>query len=38
MSRSGRISRKTKETELEVVVDLDGRGETQVSGHKLVVV
>jgi imidazoleglycerol-phosphate dehydratase len=31
MSRSGRISRKTKETELEVVVDLDGRGETQVS-------
>jgi len=31
MSRSGRISRKTKETELEVVVDLDGRGEAQVS-------
>ena len=31
MSRSGRISRKTKETELEVVVDLDGRGEGQVS-------
>ena len=31
MSRSGRISRKTKETELEVVVDLDGRGEAQGS-------
>ena len=31
MSRSGRILRKTKETELEVVVDLDGRGEAQVS-------
>jgi imidazoleglycerol-phosphate dehydratase len=31
MSRSGRISRKTKETELEVVVELDGRGEAQVS-------
>ena len=31
MSRSGRISRKTKETELEVVVDLDGRGDAQVS-------
>jgi len=31
MSRSGRISRKTKETELEVLVDLDGRGEAQVS-------
>ena len=31
MSRSGRISRKTKETELEVVVDLDGRGEAQIS-------
>ena len=31
MSRSGRISRKTKETELEVVIDLDGRGEAQIS-------
>jgi imidazoleglycerol-phosphate dehydratase len=31
MSRTGRISRKTKETELEVVLDLDGRGEAEVS-------
>ena len=31
MSRTGTVSRKTKETELEVHVDLDGRGEAQVS-------
>jgi imidazoleglycerol-phosphate dehydratase len=31
MSRTGKISRKTKETELEVVIDLDGRGDAQVS-------
>jgi imidazoleglycerol-phosphate dehydratase len=31
MSRTGKISRKTKETELEVLVDLDGRGDAQVS-------
>ena len=31
MSRTGKISRKTKETELEVAVDLDGRGDAQVS-------
>jgi imidazoleglycerol-phosphate dehydratase len=31
MSRTGKISRKTKETELEIVLDLDGRGETEVS-------
>ena len=31
MSRTGTISRKTKETELDVQVDLDGRGEAQVS-------
>jgi len=31
MSRTGKVSRKTKETELEVVVDLDGRGEAEVS-------
>jgi len=31
MSRTGKISRKTKETELEVVLDLDGRGDAEVS-------
>jgi imidazoleglycerol-phosphate dehydratase len=31
MSRTGKISRKTRETELEVTVDLDGRGDAQVS-------
>ena len=31
MSRTAKISRKTKETELEVVLDLDGRGDAQVS-------
>jgi imidazoleglycerol-phosphate dehydratase len=31
MSRTGTISRKTKETELEVTVDLDGRGDARVS-------
>jgi imidazoleglycerol-phosphate dehydratase len=31
MSRTGTISRKTKETELEVQVDLDGRGDAEVS-------
>jgi imidazoleglycerol-phosphate dehydratase len=31
MSRTGTVSRKTKETELEVKVDLDGRGEAEVS-------
>ena len=31
MSRTGKVSRKTKETELEVHLDLDGRGEAQVS-------
>ena len=31
MSRTGKITRKTKETELEVAVDLDGRGDAQVS-------
>jgi len=31
MSRIGKISRKTKETELEVVLDLDGRGDAEVS-------
>jgi imidazoleglycerol-phosphate dehydratase len=31
MSRTGSVSRKTKETELEIQVDLDGRGEAQVS-------
>ena len=30
MSRTGTISRKTKETELQVRVDLDGRGEAEV--------
>jgi imidazoleglycerol-phosphate dehydratase len=31
MSRTGTVSRKTKETELEVQVDLDGRGDAEVS-------
>ena len=31
MSRSGRVSRKTKETELSVEVDLDGKGHAEVS-------
>jgi imidazoleglycerol-phosphate dehydratase len=31
MSRTGLVSRKTKETELQVEIDLDGRGEAQVS-------
>ena len=31
MSRTGKISRKTKETELEIVLDLDGRGDAEVS-------
>jgi imidazoleglycerol-phosphate dehydratase len=31
MSRTAKISRKTKETELDVAVELDGRGEAQVS-------
>ena len=31
MSRTGQVSRKTKETEIEVQVDLDGRGEATVS-------
>ena len=31
MSRTGKISRKTKETELDVAVELDGRGDAQVS-------
>jgi imidazoleglycerol-phosphate dehydratase len=31
MSRTGKIERKTKETELTVEVDLDGRGDAQVS-------
>jgi len=31
MSRTGKVSRKTKETEIEVAVDLDGRGDAQVS-------
>ena len=31
MSRTGKVSRKTKETELEVSVDLDGRGDARVS-------
>jgi imidazoleglycerol-phosphate dehydratase len=31
MSRTGKISRKTKETELEVALDLDGRGDAEVS-------
>ena len=31
MSRTGTVTRKTKETELSVTVDLDGRGGAQVS-------
>jgi imidazoleglycerol-phosphate dehydratase len=31
MSRSGTVSRKTRETAIDVQVDLDGRGEAQVS-------
>ena len=31
MSRTGQVSRKTKETEIEVQVDLDGRGDASVS-------
>ena len=31
MSRTAKISRKTKETELDVAVELDGRGDAQVS-------
>ncbi len=31
MSRTGKSSRKTKETELEVMLDLDGRGDAEVS-------
>ena len=31
MSRTAKISRKTKETELDVGVELDGRGDAQVS-------
>ena len=31
MSRTAKISRKTKETELDVTVELDGRGDAQVS-------
>jgi imidazoleglycerol-phosphate dehydratase len=31
MSRLGRVARKTRETDLSVEVDLDGRGEAQVS-------
>src|SRR4051812_16065849 len=31
MSRTGQVSRKTKETEIDVQVDLDGRGDAQVS-------
>jgi imidazoleglycerol-phosphate dehydratase len=31
MSRTGKVSRKTRETELDVSVELDGRGEAQVS-------
>ena len=31
MSRVGKVARKTKETELEVQVDLDGRGDASVS-------
>ncbi len=31
MSRTGSVSRSTKETELEVRVDLDGRGEATIS-------
>jgi len=31
MSRIGKVARKTKETEIDVQVDLDGRGDAQVS-------
>src|SRR5260221_12042634 len=31
MSRTGQVSRNTKETKLDVKVDLDGRGEASVS-------
>ena len=31
MSRTAKVSRKTKETELEVTIDLDGRGDALVS-------
>jgi imidazoleglycerol-phosphate dehydratase len=31
MSRTGKVSRKTRETELEVAIELDGRGDAQVS-------
>ena len=31
MSRTGQVSRKTKETEIDVQVDLDGRGDARVS-------
>src|SRR5256712_3921575 len=31
MSRNAKVSRKTKETELDVAVELDGRGDAQVS-------
>ena len=31
MSRTAKVSRKTKETELDVAVELDGRGDAQVS-------
>jgi imidazoleglycerol-phosphate dehydratase len=31
MSRSGQVARRTKETDLSVEVDLDGRGEAQVA-------
>jgi imidazoleglycerol-phosphate dehydratase len=31
MSRAGRVARKTKETDLSVEVDLDGRGDAQVA-------
>jgi imidazoleglycerol-phosphate dehydratase len=31
MSRTGKVSRNTKETELEVLVDLDGRGDATVA-------
>ena len=31
MSRTGKVSRKTKETEIEVSLDLDGRGDAKAS-------
>ena len=31
MSRTGSVARKTKETEVEVLVDLDGKGDSQVA-------